>query len=104
MQDNESLNKEHFKLIDNKKILWIINPNSGDKKTSRLIHEIGLIEPPVAYVVTKNLKELEKTFTNQIEEFKAMEGVAGVHLMAIEWEHRVPELAERAKVLPRPQM
>ena len=38
----------------------------------------------------------------QIEEFKQMEGVAGVHLMAIEWEHRVPEIAERAGVLPRP--
>jgi len=38
----------------------------------------------------------------QIEEFKEMEGVAGVHLMAIEWEHRVPEIAERANVLPRP--
>ncbi len=38
----------------------------------------------------------------QIEAFKAMPGIAGVHLMAIEWEHRVPEIAERAKVLPRP--
>ncbi|MBL7213233.1 MAG: methylenetetrahydrofolate reductase [Desulfobacteraceae bacterium] len=38
----------------------------------------------------------------QIEEFKEMEGVAGVHLMAIEWEHKVPEIAERAGVLPRP--
>ncbi len=38
----------------------------------------------------------------QIEEFKDMEGVAGVHLMAIEWEERVPEIAERAGVLPRP--
>ncbi len=38
----------------------------------------------------------------QIEEFKEMKGIAGVHLMAIEWEHRVPEIAERAKVLPRP--
>jgi methylenetetrahydrofolate reductase (NADPH) len=40
----------------------------------------------------------------QIEEFKEMEGIAGVHLMAIEWEHRVPEIAERARVLPRPQV
>ena len=40
----------------------------------------------------------------QIEEFKTMKGVAGVHLMAIEWEHRVPEIAERAKVLPRPKV
>ncbi len=40
----------------------------------------------------------------QIEEFKEMEGIAGVHLMAIEWEHRVPEIAEMAGVLPRPQI
>ena len=38
----------------------------------------------------------------QIEEFKTMEGVAGIHLMAIEWEHRVPEISERAGMLPRP--
>jgi len=38
----------------------------------------------------------------QVAEFKDMEGVAGVHMMAIEWEHRVPEIAERAGVLPRP--
>jgi methylenetetrahydrofolate reductase (NADPH) len=24
--------------------------------------------------------------------------------MAIEWEHRVPEIAERANVLPRPEV
>ncbi|MBN2061549.1 MAG: methylenetetrahydrofolate reductase [Deltaproteobacteria bacterium] len=38
----------------------------------------------------------------QINEFKEVEGVAGVHLMAIEWEHRVSEIAERAGMLPRP--
>jgi methylenetetrahydrofolate reductase (NADPH) len=38
----------------------------------------------------------------QIAEFKEMKGVSGVHLMAIEWEHRVPEIAERANLLPRP--
>ena len=38
----------------------------------------------------------------QIEEFKEMEGIAGVHLMAIEWEHKVPEISERAGMLPRP--
>lgn len=40
----------------------------------------------------------------QISEFKEMKGVAGVHLMAIEWEHKVPEIAERAGVLPRPKV
>ena len=43
-----------------------------------------------------------KIACEQIEEFKEMKGVHGVHLMAIEWEHKVPEIAERAKVLPRP--
>ena len=52
----------------------------------------------------KQAEEGIKFAIEQIEEFKEMEGVAGVHLMAIEWEHKVPEIAERAKVLPRPQM
>lgn len=44
-----------------------------------------------------------KMACEQIEEFKTMKGVAGVHLMAIEWEHRIPEIAEKAKLLPRPE-
>jgi methylenetetrahydrofolate reductase (NADPH) len=43
-----------------------------------------------------------KIACEQIEEFKEMQGVHGVHMMAIEWEHKVPEIAEKAKVLPRP--
>jgi methylenetetrahydrofolate reductase (NADPH) len=52
----------------------------------------------------KAAEEGIKFALEQIEEFKEMEGVAGVHLMAIEWEHRVPEIAERAGVLPRPKV
>jgi methylenetetrahydrofolate reductase (NADPH) len=37
-----------------------------------------------------------------IEQLRAIEGVAGIHLMAIEWEQKVPEILERAKLLPRP--
>jgi methylenetetrahydrofolate reductase (NADPH) len=40
----------------------------------------------------------------QIEEFKEMKEVAGVHIMAIEWEHRMPEIVEKAKLLPRPTL
>ncbi len=47
-------------------------------------------------------KEGIKMACEQIEEFKEMKGIAGVHLMAIEWEHKVPEIAEMAGVLPRP--
>lgn len=52
----------------------------------------------------KQADEGIKMACEQIEEFKEMKGVAGVHLMAIEWEHRVPEIAELAKVLPRPEV
>lgn len=45
-----------------------------------------------------------KIACEQIQEFKEMKGVAGVHLMPIEWEHMVPEIAERAGVLPRPEV
>jgi methylenetetrahydrofolate reductase (NADPH) len=38
----------------------------------------------------------------QIERIRSIEGVAGIHLMAIEWEHRVPELVKEAGLLPRP--
>ena len=52
----------------------------------------------------KAAEEGIKFAVEQIEEFKEMEGVSGVHLMAIEWEHRVPEIAEKANVLPRPRV
>ncbi|MCD6185431.1 MAG: methylenetetrahydrofolate reductase [Deltaproteobacteria bacterium] len=52
----------------------------------------------------KQADEGIKMACEQIEEFKEMKGVAGVHLMAIEWEHKVPEIAERANVLPRPKV
>ena len=38
----------------------------------------------------------------QIRRFQEIEGVAGVHLMAIEWERRVPEIVNMAGLLPRP--
>jgi len=45
-----------------------------------------------------------KIAVEQIQELREMKGVAGVHLMAIEWEERVPEIAEMAGLLPRPQL
>ncbi|KJR97890.1 MAG: methylenetetrahydrofolate reductase [Desulfobulbaceae bacterium BRH_c16a] len=39
-----------------------------------------------------------------IERLKKIEGVAGIHIMAIEWEEKVQEICERAGLLPRPQV
>ena len=38
-----------------------------------------------------------------IERLKEVKGVSGFHIMAIEWEEKVPEIVERAGLLPRPQ-
>lgn len=56
-------------------------------------------------VPKKNQKdEGIKIAVEQMQEFKEMKSVAGIHLMAIEWEHKVPEIAEAAGLLPRPQV
>jgi methylenetetrahydrofolate reductase (NADPH) len=39
-----------------------------------------------------------------IQRLKEMKGIAGVHIMAIEWEQRVPEIVETAGLLPRPSV
>lgn len=50
----------------------------------------------------KQAEEGIKICVEQMEEVRAIPGVAGIHLMAIEWEHRVKEILEMAKLLPRP--
>ena len=46
--------------------------------------------------------EGKKIAVEMIKEFAEIEGVAGVHIMAIEWEAAVPEIVEAAGLLPRP--
>jgi methylenetetrahydrofolate reductase (NADPH) len=38
-----------------------------------------------------------------IQRLKQVEGVRGFHVMAIEWEEKVPEIVERSGLYPRPQ-
>ncbi len=45
-----------------------------------------------------------KIAIEQIHELREMPGVAGVHVMAIEWEHRSREIIEGAGLLPRPEV
>lgn len=39
-----------------------------------------------------------------IQRLLSIEGVAGIHIMAIEWESAVPEIVERSGLYPRPQL
>ncbi len=38
----------------------------------------------------------------QIQQLKEIEGVSGIHIMAIEWEEAVRPIVEGAGLLPRP--
>ena len=46
--------------------------------------------------------EGKKLAVEMIKELAEVEGVAGVHIMAIEWESAVPEIVEAAGLMPRP--
>ncbi|MDH3876073.1 MAG: methylenetetrahydrofolate reductase [Desulfobacteraceae bacterium] len=50
----------------------------------------------------KQAEEGIKISVEAIERLKDVEGVKGFHVMAIEWEQKVPEIVERAGLLPRP--
>ncbi len=52
----------------------------------------------------KQASEGIKIAIETIEQLKEIEGVRGVHIMAIEWEEKVKEIAEGAGLLPRPQV
>jgi methylenetetrahydrofolate reductase (NADPH) len=52
-------------------------------------------------------KQVEEGLTicqETMQRIKEIKGVAGFHIMAIEWEQKVPEIVERAGLLPRPQV
>lgn len=48
-------------------------------------------------------KEGIKLCIDIINQVREIEGVAGIHLMAIEWEETVPAIVEAAGLLPRPK-
>jgi methylenetetrahydrofolate reductase (NADPH) len=45
-----------------------------------------------------------KICVESMQRLQEIEGVAGFHIMAIEWEHKVPEIMEKAGLLPRPEV
>ena len=45
-----------------------------------------------------------KIAVEQIQRLKEVPGVHGFHIMAIEWEQKVPEIVEKAGLYPRPEI
>lgn len=52
----------------------------------------------------KQAEEGIKMAIEQMQRLKECKGVKGFHIMAIEWEEKVPELVEGAGLSPRPQV
>jgi methylenetetrahydrofolate reductase (NADPH) len=52
----------------------------------------------------KQAEEGIKICIESIERLKQVEGVAGFHIMAIEWEEKVPQIVESAGLYPRPKI
>ena len=52
----------------------------------------------------KQAEEGLKIAIESIQRLKEVEGVSGFHIMAIEWEEKVPEIVEQAGLLPRPEV
>ncbi len=50
----------------------------------------------------KQAEEGIKICVEAMERLKSCKGVAGFHIMAIEWEEKVPEIVEKAGLFPRP--
>jgi methylenetetrahydrofolate reductase (NADPH) len=52
----------------------------------------------------KQAEEGIKMCIESIERLKGVKGVSGFHIMAIEWEEKVPEIVEAAGLYPRPKV
>ncbi len=52
----------------------------------------------------KQAEEGLKICVETIQRLKEVKGVAGFHIMAIEWEEKVPEIVARAGLHPRPRV
>jgi len=52
----------------------------------------------------KQAEEGLKICVETIQRLKELPGVAGFHIMAIEWEQKVPEIVEKSGLYPRPKL
>jgi methylenetetrahydrofolate reductase (NADPH) len=52
----------------------------------------------------KQSEEGIKICVETIQKVREIPGVRGIHIMAIEWEEKVAEIAKAAGLLPRPQL
>lgn len=57
-----------------------------------------------ASAAKKGKEEGIKICLEVIEQVREVKGIAGVHIMAVEWEEAVPEIVQQARLYPRPKL
>jgi len=85
------------------KILAGVTPLKSLGMTKYMRDQVAGVSVPDYYVKRMAKAEDPKAegidiCVEQIEQLKQIEGVAGVHIMAIEWEAKVAEIVEKAKL------
>jgi methylenetetrahydrofolate reductase (NADPH) len=96
-------------LLDKVKILAGVTPLKSAGMAKFMNRMVAGIEIPEELIkrIADEPKEKQaakgiEICIEQIEEVKEMEGIAGVHVMAIEWEEKLNEIIGGAGLLPRP--
>ncbi|MFW2367049.1 MAG: methylenetetrahydrofolate reductase [Desulforhopalus sp.] len=77
---------------------YMKNRVPGMDVPQELVERMGSVEKE------KQPEEGVKICLETIERLKKVEGVAGFHIMAIDWEEKVEEIVKRADLYPRPQV
>jgi len=64
----------------------------------------GIIERMKGTAAKEQRQEGIRIAVETIQALREIKGVSGVHIMAIEWEEAVPEIVEKAGLMPRPEV
>jgi methylenetetrahydrofolate reductase (NADPH) len=90
-------------------ILGGITPMKSARMAEYMRDQVAGMDIPEALIqrmkgvpAKEQKKEGLKISVETIQALREMEGVHGVHIMAIEWEEAVPQIVEEAGLLPRP--
>ncbi len=98
-------------LAEKTKILAGITPFKGVGMAKYMATKVAGMDVPQEMIdrmagvpKDKQAEEGIKIAVETIQRVKEIEGVAGIHLMAIEWEEKVPEILDAAGLAKRPQI
>ncbi len=96
-------------LLEKVKILAGITPMKSVGMAKYMANKVAGMDVPAEMIqrmagVAKDKQEAEgiKITVETIQKVREIPGVAGIHLMAIEWEHKVPEILKAAGLDKRP--